>query len=148
MTEAEWLASKAPQPMLDLRRGQTSERKLRLFTVACCRGVWSMLRNPKKESAVETAERYADGLASDSELKVAAERAWGTGKPLYPPAKLLVKATTTKSALAGADFAVGAWAGMTSEDGVGPSRLSYCAMSSEYFHSAESRSMTPRSPPP
>jgi hypothetical protein len=36
MKEAEWLTCQEPQPMLAFLRGQASERKLRLFTVACC----------------------------------------------------------------------------------------------------------------
>src|SRR5262249_10265597 len=46
-----------------------SERKLRLFAVACCRLV---LRNvsvsPRAENEVNVAERYADGDASSEEL--------------------------------------------------------------------------------
>jgi hypothetical protein len=43
MTEAEWLASADPRPMLDLLRGRAEGRKLRLFAVACCRRVMPLL---------------------------------------------------------------------------------------------------------
>ena len=36
MTEAEWLACETPERMLAYLRGRASERKLRLFAVACC----------------------------------------------------------------------------------------------------------------
>jgi hypothetical protein len=39
MTEAEWLACKDLDVMLRFLEGKVSERKLRLFVVACCRRV-------------------------------------------------------------------------------------------------------------
>jgi hypothetical protein len=111
VTEAEWLAATIPKPLLDIVCDRVSERKLRLFTVACCRAIWHMLRNEAKEAAVETAEAYADGLTDDVALKRAADRAWQSGKPLYEPASLLVKATTAKRAAAGARLATEPWLG-------------------------------------
>jgi hypothetical protein len=71
MTESDWGSSTDPTAMLAfLRDGGASERKLRLFAVACCRRVWDRLPDPRSQQAVETAERFADGTASAEEMGV------------------------------------------------------------------------------
>jgi hypothetical protein len=75
MTEAEWLSCPDPEPMLESVRGNASERKLRLFACGCCRRIWNLLTDPAR-TAVEMAERFADGLATEAER----EAAWGTCK--------------------------------------------------------------------
>jgi hypothetical protein len=68
MTEAEWLACTDPAPMLEHLRGTASDRKLRLFGLACVHG-WPDRR--PLQNAVAVAERFADGRASRSELAAA-----------------------------------------------------------------------------
>jgi hypothetical protein len=68
MTEAEWLACADPMPMLKFLQGKTSDRKLRLFAVGCCRGIWHLIRDKECRRAVEVAELHADGEASDELL--------------------------------------------------------------------------------
>src|SRR5436190_966571 len=72
MTESDWLACTDPQPMLEFLRGKASDRKLRLFAVACCRDVPETFHNPRTRPAVDLAERFADGDATVAQL-VAAE---------------------------------------------------------------------------
>jgi hypothetical protein len=72
MTEAEWLACADPQTMLDFLWGKASERKLRLFFCACCRGKQYTVC-PHGHAAVATAEAFADGLADES-VRADAER--------------------------------------------------------------------------
>ncbi len=47
--------------------GQSS-RKLRLLVAALCRQLWNVLRDEACRGAIEVAERFADGLASEEEL--------------------------------------------------------------------------------
>jgi hypothetical protein len=69
MTEAEWLAGDDPQKLIEfLCELPATDRKLRLFGVACCRQVWNLLTEDCFRAAVELAERFADGKASKKEL--------------------------------------------------------------------------------
>ena len=52
---------------------EPSERKLRLFCCACCRRIWHLFSDDRCRDAVEIAERFADGLASEEELNQAGE---------------------------------------------------------------------------
>jgi hypothetical protein len=75
MTDAEWLACSDPQPMLEFLRRKASDRKVRLFAVACCRRVWSSLEHEEFRDAVRKAESFADGLADRAEMLQAHDKA-------------------------------------------------------------------------
>ncbi len=72
MTEAKWLACADPTPMLQFLKGKVSDRKMRLFAVACCRRMWhirpTILRGLRDRATIETAEKFADGEALRDEL--------------------------------------------------------------------------------
>jgi len=68
MTEPEWQTCGDPKLMLEFLKGKASDRKLRLFTCACCRVIWSSLTLKHSREAVETAEQFADGLADGKVL--------------------------------------------------------------------------------
>jgi hypothetical protein len=71
VTEAEWMNCTKPAEMRAFLRGRASERKARLFAVACCRRIWYLLEDERSRMAVAVAERFADGLATASEVGAA-----------------------------------------------------------------------------
>jgi hypothetical protein len=74
MTEEEWFESTDSMAMVHRVWKESSDRKLRLFGVACCDRIRSLIRKPVCLDAVVTAAMYADGLASSGELKLAYDR--------------------------------------------------------------------------
>jgi hypothetical protein len=68
--EAEWLACVDPSPMLDLLKRKASDRKLRLFAVASCRGssAWALFPNDQCREAINFAEQFADGYIGWKQL--------------------------------------------------------------------------------
>jgi hypothetical protein len=90
VTEAEWLASADPGPMLTFLTGRikrrkegpftslrnwwlrtpakAADRKPRLFACTCCRRVWHLLTDERGRAVVAAAEQYADGRMTAKEL--------------------------------------------------------------------------------
>ncbi len=73
MTEPEWAACTDPFRLFAflLDSGRLSDRKVRLFAVACCRRVMDLMPDSRCRAAVAAAERFADGLADVAELAAA-----------------------------------------------------------------------------
>ncbi len=65
--EKQWLASTHPTWMLEIVRTKMSQRKLRLFAVACCRRTEHLFVDARCHEALEVAERFADALATSNE---------------------------------------------------------------------------------
>jgi hypothetical protein len=68
MTEEEWRTSTEPEAMFTQlgRLKMRAARPWRLFACACCRRIWERIP-PKSRKAVEVAEAFAEGKATDAE---------------------------------------------------------------------------------
>lgn len=73
--EEEWLACNSVWDMFGRFDFEASPRKLRLFSVACCRRSRPLLKNTAHRQAVDLAERFADDLATEQELRVVYDQA-------------------------------------------------------------------------
>lgn len=71
MTEADWLAATDVPTLLRWAVPRGTRRQLRPYLCGGCRANWHLLYHPTCRDAVETAERRAEGLASDNDLFVA-----------------------------------------------------------------------------
>ena len=81
MTEAEWSApardwEQAYAMLCWLGKRRKARRKLRLWGCACCRRAGELLTDHRSWDAIETSERYADGLADRTDLRAAKRPAW------------------------------------------------------------------------
>jgi hypothetical protein len=80
MTTDDWLSCMDPDAMLDQVGGLLDDRKRFLFSVACCRRIWHMLIDERSRTAIDVAERFADGRATDEELSFAVRRAYAAAQ--------------------------------------------------------------------
>ena len=82
MSEKEWLQATDPLRMLEFLRGKVSDRKLRLFVVACCRRALPLLSTELRQ-ALRVAELLADGQVTERERKAARAAAMAAGRIGY-----------------------------------------------------------------
>jgi hypothetical protein len=78
VTEAEWATASDPEAMLAEVRASTcgTERKFRLFAVACCHAAAPRLPDRRSRRVVQTCERFADGAVGAEKLRAA----WGDAR--------------------------------------------------------------------
>jgi hypothetical protein len=65
LTEKQWLKCSDPQAMLRHLGVKASDRKLRLFSCACCRQAWHFVRSKRLKEILPLLEDFADGNAKD-----------------------------------------------------------------------------------
>src|SRR5262245_48259221 len=146
MTEEQWLSCADPEQMQDFIRDRmrgwirdtATERKLRLFACACARRFWHLL-DGRGRKAVEVSERYADGAATEEELRRAREDATRVAEETS-------KAVTWVAA--GAAWTPGVWAAWKAgweavkQGEGGTERGAQCAMLRDIFGPFPFRAMT------
>jgi hypothetical protein len=77
MNEEQWLAASDPELMLAALRasGKASDRKLRLFALACCRRIERLITDPDAREALAFAERHVEVGVVRRKGRAAVERA-------------------------------------------------------------------------
>jgi hypothetical protein len=73
--QQQWNTCDSPFPMLAFLAGKISDRKKRLFAVACCRRVAKQFLDRRSGIALRVCEQYADGSVSADKLNAAHEAA-------------------------------------------------------------------------
>jgi hypothetical protein len=76
MKEKAWLACTDPRKMLAHLGGAPSDRKLRLFSCACCRRAWGFAKDRRLEPLLLLFEGLADGTVRDRRRGPARERCY------------------------------------------------------------------------
>ena len=69
--------------MTDLNFDGLSDKQLMLFTVRCARRVQHLMTDPRSIVALDVAERYAHGEATDKELADAADAVWDSARDAW-----------------------------------------------------------------
>jgi len=64
--------------LLTESQNEVTDKQLRLIAVECCRSIQHLMKDQRSINAVDVAERYANGEATDEELKEAKEAARAT----------------------------------------------------------------------
>jgi hypothetical protein len=109
MTAKKWLACTDPFALLSSAGERTTDRKARLFCVACCRQVLHLApaaRRKRAEALLKVAERFADSEPTRAERLKAQKKAGGSYSMIY--ATLAVRMTAADGHYAArfaADFA-------------------------------------------
>jgi hypothetical protein len=85
VAEQEWLNSANPTRLLELVRGTIHARKLRLFSVACCRRIYHVLVDPRSRELVDLAEQIADDRSARDKAGPIIDRATEVVHELFGP---------------------------------------------------------------
>jgi hypothetical protein len=118
MTEQDWLTTTNPYDLTHYKACR-SERKRRLLSCAFARRGLFLIPDDRYQQAVEIAERYADGMATEEEMRAARrviKTAWKVQPEAVNAAAIAVLSTLAKkgvSAVHGWEYAAFAQAALT-----------------------------------
>ena len=84
------------------RDGVLTDKEQRLFAVFCARQVEHLLTDQRSRDAIDVADRFARGLATDSELAAARDAAWAAAWASAMGARDAAWAAASAAALAAA----------------------------------------------
>jgi hypothetical protein len=112
MDEAKWSACTNPFPMLESLSGKGSDRKMRLFAVACCSLLRAVHTDSRLRHALETAAQAADGLVKPGALR-------GVQRRLAQTANAVLRRELTSAVLASLESQASIAARLAAEEVLG-----------------------------
>ena len=68
LTERDWRDCDRPETLLHFLADKGTDRDWRRFALSCCRRIDHLIEDARSRAAIEVATRYAEGLASPSDL--------------------------------------------------------------------------------
>jgi hypothetical protein len=88
-----------------LRAVEGRDKEIRLFAVWCARQVQHLMTDPRSVAALDVAEKFAHGLATEAELKEAYDAAYAADSVARPWAYAAARAAAYAAAYASAEAA-------------------------------------------
>ena len=103
-----------------LRAVEGHDKEIRLYAVWCARQVQHLMKDQRSLDALDVAERYANGKATDAELAAAAREAWAVAA--WAAAREAAEAAACATGVATRAARDAAWAAWVARDAAGVAR--------------------------
>jgi hypothetical protein len=109
MTESQWRNCTSPEAILNFLTDKASPRKLRLYAIGCCRRVWQLLNDERCWYAVDVAQRFVDGRATEADLFAAGQGVASLARVSNDPSSRLAESMVSKGGAAWSATRMPAW---------------------------------------